>query len=349
MTKPDSNPRIGVLIPTFNRRAYVETALSSVLRQTYARLEVIVIDNGSSDGTAEYMASVRDERVRYVVNSHDLGLAGSVNEGIGRFSADVQWCTVLCDDDSLDPEFVERCLAAIREREAKSVVSSHRVFVDATGAPLRHARKAPPEETGQGYLDQRSRGRRETYLSGTVFHRAAFVGVGGYPVFTTGLASDDALIFALSLRDRLVSAPDAVARIRIHGGAESVSTSDGLRKLETVKEFCAYCRRAAAATPGLSDRERGSIERSLRRYRLILNSFWWWATAHRGLDHSSSVPGPEAARLRAAVREDPSAFSPRIRLNLYLEARLGFDPEALRWYRAAGRLVDHLVHFVTTA
>ena len=93
---------VGLLIPTYNRKELLAIALSSARCQTHHKIEIIVIDNGSTDGTAEFMSSISDQRVRYVVNENDIGMIGSINKGINLFSDKVEWCTILSDDDLLE-------------------------------------------------------------------------------------------------------------------------------------------------------------------------------------------------------------------------------------------------------
>ena len=325
--------KVGVLIPTRNRRDYLRVSLESALTQSHD-VEIIVIDNGSTDGTAELMASLADPRVRYVVNPRNLGMAGSINEGISRFSDAVEWCTILSDDDLLDAGFVRSVSRTAAETRARSVVHSHRVFIDAGGERIRDALPAPPEETALEYLGARSRRTRETYLTGVLFHRRAFHDVGGYPVFSTGLASDDALLFSLALRDRLIFDGTALAFVRVHTEAESRTARDGLKKLETVDEFCGWCRRAFEREAVTGEQAR-HFERILQSYRRGQKSHWWQVSVRAALSGESGyVPG-DAARLRALVTEDPAAFSLLIRLSVWTQEKTGFDIEASTACRAA--------------
>jgi len=198
--------KVGILIPTFNRLAYLKDALRSALEQTHRVLSVVVIDNGSEDATSEHMWEVSDPRVSYVRNDSNLGLIGSINKGIRLMPEEAAWCTVLSDDDMLDSRYVEKSLEEAERFGARAIVDSRRVFIDSEGKKTRNAAPAPAEESAFDYLRNRMKGLRETYLTGVLFNRCAFEEIGGYPEFATGMASDDAFIFALSLKDRLVSA-----------------------------------------------------------------------------------------------------------------------------------------------
>lgn len=330
--------RVGLLIPTYNRRAFLAEALASARAQTHDALEIVVIDNGSTDGTAETTTSIVDPRVRYVVNPQNLGMAGSVNRGIRMFSPEVEWCSVLSDDDLLDPGCIGDLLQRAATSRATAAVHSHLVYLDPAGRRMGDAVQPPPEESALDYLEARAGNRRETYLTGVLFRRDAFDAIGGYPVFRTGLASDDAFLFALALRDRLVSSGSAVASIRLHGDAESRAAQGGLEKLETVDEFCAYCRQALDAT-GPSEAQRRRLEGALRRYAVALKSYWWQVTFRAARAGAGGYSRADLPRLRALVERDPSSYAPRVRFGIWLEKKAGIDLEGSTAYRAAGRFL----------
>lgn len=75
-------PLVSVVIPTYNRLEPLKRALASVLFQSYRRLEVVVVDDGSSDGTVDYLHTVDDERLKFVANEVNLGAAAARNIGI---------------------------------------------------------------------------------------------------------------------------------------------------------------------------------------------------------------------------------------------------------------------------
>jgi glycosyltransferase involved in cell wall biosynthesis len=78
------NCLVSVVLPTFNRCKIIEQSINSVLRQTYRNLELIVINDGSSDGTTEVLQrlGVSDRRLRIIENSPNIGLPSSRNKGV---------------------------------------------------------------------------------------------------------------------------------------------------------------------------------------------------------------------------------------------------------------------------
>lgn len=77
----NENPLVTVLIPVYNRPSVINT-INSILTQSYRNLEILVIDNASTDNTVEVIKSLRDERIRLIVNENNLGQTGSMNRGL---------------------------------------------------------------------------------------------------------------------------------------------------------------------------------------------------------------------------------------------------------------------------
>ena len=82
----DSAPRCSVVIPTYNRAHSVGDAIASVLRQTMADLECIVVDDGSTDSTPALLASIKDRRLRVILGRH-AGVAAARNLGVAHAQA----------------------------------------------------------------------------------------------------------------------------------------------------------------------------------------------------------------------------------------------------------------------
>lgn len=105
-------PLVTIAIPTYNRsKGYLREALESALAQDYQPLEIVVVDNASTDDTPAYLASINDERVRYVRNKKNLGVNGNFNACLKHARGD--YFLLLHDDDRIDPDFVTCCMKAL--------------------------------------------------------------------------------------------------------------------------------------------------------------------------------------------------------------------------------------------
>lgn len=76
-----SSPRVTVLMPAHNAARYVAEAIQSVLDQTFADFELLVIDDGSTDTTTDVVSRFTDPRIRLVSNDRNMGIAGTLNRG----------------------------------------------------------------------------------------------------------------------------------------------------------------------------------------------------------------------------------------------------------------------------
>ncbi len=104
-------PRVTVLMPTYNVAPYVREAVDSVLRQTFADFELLVIDDCSSDGTPDIVRQVADPRVRLEINDHNLGLADNLNRGLSLVTTEL--VARMDGDDIALPHWLEREVAIL--------------------------------------------------------------------------------------------------------------------------------------------------------------------------------------------------------------------------------------------
>lgn len=106
------NPLISVIIPTFNRAQVLRRAIISALNQTYRNIELVIVNDASTDSSSDIVKSINDNRIKLVVHEKNKGLAAARNTGI-RNSAG-QYVTFLDDDDEWLPEKISLQLDAIR-------------------------------------------------------------------------------------------------------------------------------------------------------------------------------------------------------------------------------------------
>jgi hypothetical protein len=101
-------PLVSICIPTCNRAGMVGNAIRSALAQTYPAIEVLVVDNASTDETGGVVSSFTDPRLRYIVNEENLGLFGNFNRCIALAKGDI--VHILHSDDTVPPGFTQTCV-----------------------------------------------------------------------------------------------------------------------------------------------------------------------------------------------------------------------------------------------
>lgn len=111
-----NKPLISVLIATYNVGKYLEAALRAVMAQSYRNLEIIVVNDGSPDNTAEILTrlAAEDARIRVLHNPHNLGIVASLNKGLEVIKGD--YVARTDSDDLTEPDWIESLYQTMEQR-----------------------------------------------------------------------------------------------------------------------------------------------------------------------------------------------------------------------------------------
>ncbi len=101
-----------VVIPNWNGLNYLRECLASLKNQDYPDLKIIVVDNGSTDSSAEFVRSVYPD-VKLIINDRNLGFAPAVNQGIK--AAESEYIIILNNDTKGEPDWVARLVSAVKD------------------------------------------------------------------------------------------------------------------------------------------------------------------------------------------------------------------------------------------
>ncbi len=138
---------VSAIIPAHNQGRYLVEAVASVLQQTLADLEVIVVDDGSTDDTARVARGFGDPRVHYVYQNN-RGLSAARNTGIRR--ARGRYLTFLDADDLFLPRKLELLVGALEQNPAAGIAAGQAVPIDERGRPVGRIFDKPlPDEPAQ--------------------------------------------------------------------------------------------------------------------------------------------------------------------------------------------------------
>ena len=107
-------PLVSVVIPAYNAAAFVVDAISAALKQSYSSIEVIVVDDGSTDETGSRVNSYRDPRLKYV-SQENQGQSAAINRGVSK--AQGQYIKLLDADDWITPEHIACQVEALNGRD----------------------------------------------------------------------------------------------------------------------------------------------------------------------------------------------------------------------------------------
>lgn len=127
---------VSVVLPCFDAERFLPEALDSLLGQTHEELEILALDDGSTDGTPAILESYarRDARVRFLRDAVNRGLIATLNRGIAAAHAD--YVARMDSDDVAGPQRIARQLAVLEHRPEIDVVGTGIELIDEGGRPL---------------------------------------------------------------------------------------------------------------------------------------------------------------------------------------------------------------------
>jgi len=156
--------KVSILIPVYNRENLIEETVQSALNQTYKNIEIIVVDNQSTDNTWEILQKLasQDERIKIFQNKTNIGPVKNwkrcIDEATGEYGK------ILWSDDLIAPEFLEKTVPYLENEDVGFVFTGTEIFIDGTDKKTSHC-----------FIDESGIYESKKYINGVFFD-------GDYPV-----------------------------------------------------------------------------------------------------------------------------------------------------------------------
>jgi glycosyltransferase involved in cell wall biosynthesis len=316
--------RVSVVTPAFNAAATIGAAISSVLGQTYRDLEMVVVDDGSSDATAA-LAEAYGDPVR-VVRQENKGVAAARNRGIREAAGEL---IAFCDaDDALLPEHLERLVPVWDERGGIATANSYWLLPGGIGKTRYRGGFPKPDDQRQAILEQ-------NFVSPlSLFPRSLLDEIGPFDEERRRAEDWDFWIRAIFAGHRVTLQPRPTALYR--WGSDSLSSARDAMDADVE----AVLRRVAERDDLTAD-ERGYLERRLsgpsprelsREGDRALRAGRYREAARAYRDAAGLVPSERMLLWKARVlRPAPRLVGPLVRARqLRVERALGMTEEHVR-------------------
>lgn len=269
-----TKPLVSVCIPAFNQCDYLKQAIASALCQTISKLEVIVVDDGSSDATRAVCEGFNDSRVRYFYQDND-GTRGLGARNRAMLLAQGEWIALLDQDDLWHPEKLQKQLVAAEGKPDVGLVFSRVRFIDGEGKLTgQQTESLPTGDVLPRLLES------NCYFACTGMFRTRLLSIAGLPGEPHGIA--DWLLWAsLARQTHCAVVEDPLADYRIHASGYQVSLRAESRYKNCIDQMKAFYAMAPLVRVGCQGCKMGYA----RQRRVLAHELM--RTARHYLQHGS--------------------------------------------------------------
>ena len=209
-------PLVSIVTPSFNQARYIEATIQSVLSQDYARIEYLIVDGGSTDGTVEIIKK-HEGRLAWWVSEQDQGQTDAINKGFER--AQGQILAWLNSDDTYEPGAVSAAVKYLLDHPEVGMVYGNCNFINEDGQVI--------GKFGSAQTDYRL--LRQGYVhipQQTMFFRAQWWKQVGPLDPSFYFAMDYDLWTRLAARTELKYVPQTWANFRLHTTGKTIAADD---------------------------------------------------------------------------------------------------------------------------
>lgn len=233
-------PLVSILIPTYNRANLISATIRSALAQTYPALEVVVVDNASTDSTWEKIQAIAatDARVRPFLNAANVGPVNNWLECIRH--AQGTYSKILWSDDLLHPTFLARTVPYLEDDDTGFVYTAARIFSDKHDdlqAPVEYAHLPTGRHSSSSFIEGALLGKPFPLSPGCAVFRTTDLRRNLWGDIPNAVGSDfrkhaignDLLLFLLTAHSyrNFAVVREPLALFREHAGSISVRSGPG--------------------------------------------------------------------------------------------------------------------------
>lgn len=130
-----NSPKVSIILPTYNGARYIRQSIDSCLNQIYRNIELIIVDDGSTDETAELIKSYKDDRIKYIRHEKNMGLPQGLNTGFANSTG--EYLTWTSDDNFYANEAIQKMLSFLQNKKCDFVYCDYYRFNDEDTSDLK--------------------------------------------------------------------------------------------------------------------------------------------------------------------------------------------------------------------
>ena len=209
-------PLVSIITPSFNQAPYIEATIKSVLSQAYPRIEYIIMDGGSTDGTVDIIKQY-ENKIAWWVSEKDKGQTDAINKGFGRATGTIfAW---LNSDDTYEPGAVSAAVKYLQEHPQVGMVYGDCNFIDEKGKIIGRFNAAQTDHRliRQGYVHIP---QQTMFFRGDLWKQVGPLDPSFY------FAMDYDLWTRISARSEIKYVPQTWANFRLHTSGKTIMADD---------------------------------------------------------------------------------------------------------------------------
>lgn len=260
--------KYSIILPVRNGGEYVKECIRSILLQSIADFNLLILDNCSTDGTTEWLHSLKDERIKIYPSDKPL----SIEQNWGRITTieKNEFITLIGHDDILDPTYLETMDQLIDLHPHAGLYQTHFRYINAGGGTIRACKPMAAKQTAPEFLSFVLCHMIDTMGTGFMMRSEDYDRLGGIPPYPNLLFADFELWIKLIGKKYLACSFNECFAFRLH--QSTTTTSSDLKFGDAFKKFTDFL---------IELKAEDEINKAINRYGIEFMRFYTKGLAHR--------------------------------------------------------------------
>ncbi|HRO85735.1 MAG TPA: glycosyltransferase [Niabella sp.] len=228
--------KFSVILPVHNGGEYIKECVASVLSQTLQNFDLLILDNKSSDGTSEWLASLKDTRIKIFPSVKPLTIEDNWNRALDIPKN--KFMTLIGHDDVLMPQYLEVMNLLIDANKDASLYQTHFIFIDAKGNKIRDCLRMNSIMENSEFIGKALQRTIDINGTGFMFRSDLYNTLNGIPSFPKLMFADYALWFSIAQKGSVAVAETPAFKYRLHQNTSQMA--DPVIYYKALKEFTSF-------------------------------------------------------------------------------------------------------------
>ena len=206
--------KFSIILPVKNGGEYIKECVQSIFAQTYPDFNLHILENCSNDGTAEWLQTLKDERIIIIPSEKPL----SIEENWARILSinKNEFMTIIGHDDLFDKNYLQTMNDLIEQYPDASLYQTHFRFINAKGNFIRHCKPMDEKQTAVEFLHSLFTDSIDTMGTGYMMRSKNYNSINGIPLYPNLLFADHALWIKLTALNYKATSPKESFLYRLH-------------------------------------------------------------------------------------------------------------------------------------